>query len=214
VRFTGHQGLEPVPQAPGRAYLVDLEYADRVSPEAGLNDETQVWLAEGAPASVVDGLRGQGLTVLAEDSIAAARARYDEQGPPLATRFQLLAGVIGLLLAAGVLTVAAAVERPDRAAELAALRRQGMDLRSVRLIGYGGYAALAGACVVVGVAATALAGVLLEAAVPVFVDDWGVLPVHTGPAAVPLVAAGLAALAVLGAAGAVAAAHLVRAVRA
>jgi putative ABC transport system permease protein len=213
VLFTGHQGLVAVPQAPGRAYLVDLEYADRVSPEAGLNDETQVWLAPGTPASVLDGLRDQGLTVLAEDSIAAARGRYDEQGPPLATRFQVLAGIIGLLLAAGVLTVAAAVERPDRAAELAALRRQGMDLRSVRLIGYGGYAALVGACVVVGVAATALAGVLVEAAVPVFVDNWGVLPVHTGPAPVPLIAAGVAALVVLGATGAVAAAQLVRAVR-
>ncbi|MFC0530038.1 FtsX-like permease family protein [Phytohabitans kaempferiae] len=209
VRFSG--AVSALPRAPGRGFLVDLEYADRLAAEAGLGDEAQVWLAPDAPAAITDRLREQGLVVLADDSIAAAQGRYSEQGPPFALRFQLIAGVLGVLLAALALAVAAAVERPDRAAELAALRAQGLSRRAVRTIGHGGYAVLVVAGVVVGIAAAALGGSLVEAAVPVFVDDWGVLPVPTGPQALPLLLAGLGGLLVLGATGAVAAAQLVRA---
>ncbi|GAA4675631.1 FtsX-like permease family protein [Phytohabitans rumicis] len=211
VRFVG--GAAALPKAGGRAYLVDLEYADRVAPPAGLGDEAQVWLGPDAPDDLVDRLREQGLGVLATDSIAAAQDRFGQQGPPLALRFQVFAGVIGVLLAAGALAVAAAVERPDRSAELAALRAQGLPLRAVHWIGYGGYGALAAAGVLVGVVAAALGGALVEAPIPVFVDDWRVLPVPTGPQAVPLVLAGLGALVVVGVTGMVAAAQLVRASR-
>ncbi|MFD0748001.1 FtsX-like permease family protein [Phytohabitans flavus] len=165
----------------------------------------------GAPDSVADRLREQGLATFADDSIGSALDQYGEQGPPLALRFQLLAGALGVLLAALALAVAAAVERPDRSAELSALRAQGLSLRAVRLIAYGGYAVLVLAGVVIGIAAAALGGTLVEAAVPVFVDDWAVLPVPTGPQAPALLVAALGGLVVLGATGAVAAGQLVRA---
>jgi len=209
VRFS--DAVRALPRVPARGFLVDLEYADRLAVDAGLGDEAQVWLAADAPDDIVDRLREQGLVVLADDSIGSARGRYGEQGPPLALRFQLIAGALGVLLAALALAVAAAVERPDRAVELAALRAQGLPLRAVRLIGYGGYAALVLAGVVIGIAAAALGGSLVEAAVPVFVDDWAVLPVATGPQAGALLVAGLTGLVVLGVTGAVAAGQLVRA---
>ncbi|BCB87397.1 FtsX-like permease family protein [Phytohabitans suffuscus] len=209
VRFAGQ--VIALPRVPGRGFLVDLEYADRLAADPGLGDEAQVWLAPGAPDAIADRLREQGLAVFADDSIGSATGRYAEQGPPLALRFQLLAGALGVLLAALALAVAAAVERPDRSAELSALRAQGLSLRAVRLIGYGGYAVLVVAGVAIGIAAAALGGALVEAAVPVFVDDWAVLPVPTGPQAPALLAAALGGLVVLGATGAVAAGQLVRA---
>jgi hypothetical protein len=209
VRFSG--SVSALPRMPGRGFLVDLEYADRLAVDPGLGDEAQVWLSPGAPDGIADRLREQGLVVLADDSIGAARERYGQQGPPLALRFQLLAGALGVLLAALALAVAAAVERPDRSAELSALRAQGLALRAVRLIGYGGYAVLVIAGVAIGILAAALGGALVEAAMPVFVDDWGVLPVATGPQAPALLLAALAALVVLGTTGAVAAGQLVRA---
>ncbi|BCB82029.1 hypothetical protein GCM10022251_52820 [Phytohabitans flavus] len=209
VRFAGV--VTALPQVAERGYLVDLEYADRLTLDPGLGDEAQVWLAPGAPDSVVDRLREQGLATFADDSIGSALDQYGEQGPPLALRFQLLAGALGVLLAALALAVAAAVERPDRSAELSALRAQGLSLRAVRLIAYGGYAVLVLAGVVIGIAAAALGGTLVEAAVPVFVDDWAVLPVPTGPQAPALLVAALGGLVVLGATGAVAAGQLVRA---
>ncbi|WP_345514776.1 FtsX-like permease family protein [Phytohabitans houttuyneae] len=209
VRFSG--AVTALPRVQARGYLVDLEFADRLAADPGLGDEAQVWLADGAPDTVVDRLREQGLAVHADDSIDAARARYGEQGPPLALRFQLLAGALGVFLAALALAVAAAVERPDRAAELSALRTQGLSRRAVRLIGYGGYAVLVVAGVAIGIGAAALGGTLVEAAVPVFVDDWAVLPVATGPRAPALALAALGGLVVLGFTGAVAASQLVRA---
>jgi putative ABC transport system permease protein len=209
VRFSG--AVTALPRVSGRGFLVDLEYADRLAVDAGLGDEAQVWLAPDAPDGIADRLREQGLGVLADDSIGSALGRYAEQGPPLALRFQLLAGALGVLLAALALAVAAAVERPDRSAELSALRAQGLSLRAVRLIGYGGYAALVLAGVATGILAAALGGALVEAAVPVFVDDWGVLPVATGPQAPALLLAALGGLVVLGFTGAVAAGQLVRA---
>jgi hypothetical protein len=209
VRFSGV--VTALPRVPARGFLVDLEYADRLAVDPGLGDEAQVWLAPDAPDAIVDRLREQGLAVLADDSIDSALGRYGEQGPPLALRFQLLAGALGVFLAALALAVAAAVERPDRAAELSALRAQGLSRRAVRLIGYGGYAVLVVAGVVIGIGAAALGGTLVEAAVPVFVDDWAVLPVPSGPQAPALLLAALGGLVVLGVTGAVAAGQLVRA---
>ncbi|MDQ7909848.1 FtsX-like permease family protein [Phytohabitans sp. ZYX-F-186] len=209
VRFS--RAVTALPRVPGRGFLVDLEYADRLAADPGLGDEAQVWLAPGAPDAIADRLREQGLGVLADDSIGSAQGRYAEQGPPLALRFQLLAGALGVLLAALALAVAAAVERPDRSTELSALRAQGLSRRAVRLIGHGGYTVLVLAAVAIGTAAAALGGALVEAAMPVFVDEWAVLPVSTGPQMPALLAAGLGGLVVLGVTGALAAAQLVRA---
>jgi hypothetical protein len=211
VQVVGTTGV--LPRDSGRAFLVDLEYADRLADGPGAGDTLQVWLARGAPETLLDRLRAQQITVLSTDSVAAARTRLDGQGPPAALRFQLLAALVGLLLSTGVLMVAAAVERADRAAELAALRRQGLTARTVRAVAYGEYAVPVGFCVVVGLVAGALATVLLPVAVPTFVDNWAVLPPPARPGPPGVAAAGLLAVLVGTATAVACASRLVRAVR-
>jgi hypothetical protein len=204
---------EQLPQLSRGGLLVDLEYADRISPTAGgTGDLLQVWLAADAPAGFPDQLADQGITVLTTDTIAETADLIGAQGPPAASRFQLFAGMIGLLMGAGALTVAAAAERPDRAAELAALRVQGMPARPVRRVAYGGSLLLVGLAVALGVAAAVLARVVLPPAMPLFVDNWRVLPLPTGPAPLPVLLAVLAGLVTFGGAAAVGAGQLVRAV--
>jgi hypothetical protein len=201
-----------LPYATNVGYLVDLEYADRVSNGAAAGDVPQVWLAADAPTDIVERLAAQGLAVTADDSVAAAGRRLDKQGPPSALRFQLLAALVGLLLTAGAFTVVAAVERPERAQELAALRVQGLPTRAVRAVAYGGYGGLAVACMLLGVAAGALALGVTRRPLPLFVDGWHVLPTAVGPQPAPLLIAVAVAVVVVGVVSWAAAAQLVRAV--
>ncbi|WBB95734.1 hypothetical protein O7543_26875 [Solwaraspora sp. WMMA2080] len=203
---------DALPQARLRGYLVDLERADRLADGAGTGDVPQVWLAPDAPAELADRLTAEGLTIIDTGSRTEVIEQLGRQGPPSALRFQLAAGLIGLLLAAGALAVVAAVERDDRAAEMAALRAQGLPARAVTRIAYGGYAVTVGIAVVVGLMATVLAQLPIRQTMPIFVDNWAVLPLRIGPQAVPLLVSTLVAAAVLGAAAAFAGARLVRAV--
>jgi putative ABC transport system permease protein len=209
-----HVAVTPtMPRVPGSGYLVDLEYADRVADGSGLGDVPEVWLAAGAPADIVDRLTAQGLTIVDDDTVAGVTDRLNSEGPPAALRFQVIAGLIGLLLAAGAFTVVATVERPERAAELGALRVQGLPPRAARAVAYGGYAGLALAAVLLGAAASALAQAVTRRPVPLFIDGWGVLPVAIGPQPLPVLAALVLGVLVAGAAGVAAAARLVRAIR-
>ena len=211
IRFSGTVGA--MPTATRFGLLIDLEYADRVAEDTGLGDVPQVWLTADAPAGIVDALRAGGLTVISDETAPGVIDRLDREAPPAALRFQIIAALAGLLLTAGAFTVVAAVERPERAAELAALRAQGLSPRAVRAVAWGGYAGLAGAAVVLGIAASVLAQALTRRPVPLFLDGWSVLPMATGPQLTPLLIASAAAVAVLGAAAGSAAVLLVRAVR-
>jgi hypothetical protein len=191
---------------------VDLEYANRLLPEPGLAETMQVWVHGSAPASFVDRLRAGGVDVISTDTVARRIDRYAASGPGLAVRFQLLTVVVGLLLAAGTLAVVAAVERPVHAAELAALRAQGVGDRVVRAVAYGGYPVMAGVFGGLGVVVAAIDAASLIR-FPVFPYSWAVLP--PPPAVDPLALAGgtAVALAVLGAVAVVSSAQLLRAVR-
>lgn len=202
-----------MPSVPEVGYLVDLEYADRVAEGSGLGDVPQVWLAAGAPAALLDRLTGAGLTIVDDQSVAGVADRLDREGPPAALRFQVAAGLIGLLLAAGAFVVVAAVERPERAVELAALRVQGLPPAVARSVAYGGYAGLALAAVVLGVVASVLAQAVTRRPIPLFVDGWRVLPVDVGPQPLPALVALVAGVLVAGVVGVAAATRLLRAVR-
>jgi hypothetical protein len=97
------------------------------------------------------------------------------------------------------LAVFAAVERAGRAAELAALRVQGVGDRVLRAVLLGGYPAMVLLFGGLGVAVAALASSRL-AGLPTFVDDWSVLrpPPSVDPVALAAVAtAAMLALAVV-----------------
>ncbi|MEQ7009688.1 hypothetical protein ABN028_26290 [Actinopolymorpha sp. B17G11] len=193
--------------------LVDLTYADRLVPFPLVGGSTsQVWLSSTAPASIVDDLREVGLTPLREESLSDRLSQLHAQGNAVSGRFQAAVAVVGLLLAAGVVLVDASRDRPVRAAELAALRAQGVNLRIVRAVGYGGLAAVVATAIVVGVLAGLAGAAIGRILSPGFVDGWDILPtVSLHP--YPVVAAAGATAAVLGAVVFAAGAALVRRTR-
>jgi putative ABC transport system permease protein len=156
--------------------VVDLEYAERLVPSPLPGGTSQVWLSPAAPPSIVDDLRRAGLIPLREESLAGRVDGLAAEGSAVATRFQAAVAVVGLLLAAGAVLVLAAQERTGWSAELAALRRQGIAASVVRVVGWGGPAALTGSATLVGLAAGLVGAVIARGLHPGFVDGWAVLP--------------------------------------
>jgi hypothetical protein len=211
VRVAGTAAVLP---AIGReGILVDLDAARRISAESDLPGVFQVWLAPDAPSSIVDALAANGITVTGDESVAARSARLAEQGPAVAGRFALLAGVIALLLAGATVAVAAAVDRGAQAGQLRALRVQGLSRRAATVSGWAGTAALVGAGLLGGLLAAAVARPVAGVVVPPFTDDWNVIgpPGALGGAA--LATAGAVALVVLGLVGWLSVLPLVRRLR-
>ena len=151
------QRLPAVPRLGDHATLVDLEYADRLAVDAAPALLPEVWLNDRAPADVVDRLTAQGLTVIGDARAGQIRRQLDEQGPALALWFHLLAGALAVLLGAGALVLAAAVDRTRRAEDLSALRIQGLRRSEMSRATLWTYPALVAIAAVVG-ALTALAG--------------------------------------------------------
>ncbi|MBQ0978818.1 FtsX-like permease family protein [Micromonospora sp. M61] len=123
-----------LPRLGGSGLIVDLEYADRLA-VASQNGNEEVWLAQSAPADVLDRLRAQGLVVRGEKTITRVREDFDRQGAALALRFNVFAALAGVLIGAAGLVATASAEQRTRVAMLVALRRQGLPPRAVR----GGY---------------------------------------------------------------------------
>ncbi|MFG2039786.1 hypothetical protein [Dactylosporangium sp. NPDC048998] len=192
--------VDLVPRGGGHGVLVDLEYAARIAAvarDAGpAAERAEVWLAPGAGDTVVARLRAAGLDVTGSDTAAAATARAGRLAPAVTLFGDLAAAGVVVLLAAVAAFVVAAVDRRDRDAELAALRRQGVPGRVVRRVER--RAALAP--VLVAVALGLLAAVLLRLLAPPpvrpFTDAWPVPAPPVQP--LGLLAAGVAALVVFG----------------
>ncbi|GAA5182312.1 hypothetical protein GCM10023322_19040 [Rugosimonospora acidiphila] len=210
IRVAGRADVLPRLGASGA--LVDLDYADRLVDDGGGPVVSEVWLAPGAPASIVDRLRSAGLRVTGDDTISGRQARYGQEGTAIALRFQLLGAALAVILAAAGLVLAAAVERGPRSDELAALRTQGLTHRVARAVAFGGYAWLAGAALLAGLVVAPVDRLVTGAgaALPLFTDGWHVLP---PPALLRpgglLVAAALAAV-LLGATAALGGRQLIR----
>lgn len=157
--------------------LVDLTYAERLVPFPITEGERyEVWLSPTASPSIVAELREVGLTPLREESIPERVDQLAAQGSAVAVRFQTAVALVGLALATGAVLMDAARERPARAAELAALHAQGLGLKVVRVVGYGGFAAIVGTAVVVGLGAGLVGAGIARVLYPGFVDGWNVVP--------------------------------------
>ncbi|MFF5294425.1 hypothetical protein [Paractinoplanes globisporus] len=124
VRLAGR--LPAVPRLGDHATLVDLDYADRLAVDASPALDPEVWLNARAPADVVERLSAQGLTVVGDTRSEQVRRGLAEQGPALSLYFYFLAGGLSVLLGAGALVLAAAVDRGRRVEDLSALRTQGL----------------------------------------------------------------------------------------
>jgi FtsX-like permease family protein len=190
-------GAGALPRVGRDGTLVDLDTADRMQPDFGRGESMQVWLTADAPADLPARLADLGVRTITTGTIADLAERYGRQAAPASVRFQLVTAAIMVLLAAGALGVVVAVESGPRAAELRALRRQGVAARTARWTALGGYAAVVALAVVAGLASAVVARTALGVAGPPFADGWAVLPPPPTVRALPLLAAGGAAAAVL-----------------
>jgi putative ABC transport system permease protein len=197
--------LDGLPRLGRAGALVDLTVADRMATDAGTADE-EIWLNSAAPADVVQRLKAQGLTVTGDSGIAPLRAGLDAQGPALALWFYLVAALLAMLLAAGGLWLASAVDAQPGAADLRALRVQGVPRGVTGRAGLLGYLMVVAAALVVGPLAAAVAWLVAGGSLPVAgeISVWPV-PRWPRPAAVlwpwAAAAATLVAVALIAAAG-------------
>ncbi|MEV6932826.1 hypothetical protein AB0M46_51200 [Dactylosporangium sp. NPDC051485] len=191
----------------GRTGIVlDLDTVARALPDAVMPGTLQVWLARDvspeAAADLVRRLAAAGVEVVGTETADAHEARLAEQGPAFAVRFRLLSALAGLLLAAVAAAVAVGVERRVRAAELRAMRAQGVPARVGPAAAAGGQGALLGLGALAGLlVAGGIAG-LSGAPVAAFTDDWQLTepPPALQPGALAVIA--LLSLVVLAAASA------------
>ncbi|BEL12300.1 hypothetical protein Q0Z83_104910 [Actinoplanes sichuanensis] len=207
------RNVAALPAVGGSGLVVDLDSTRRLAADADPGGQFEVWLAPDARPDIVEALTAAGLTVSTDTDVAAHTARLGTQGPAVLVRFELLAGVAALLLAAAVVAVAATVDRRSLAEQLAALRLQGLPRRVTVSIGWAGTAALILVGLAGGVLAALLAVDVTGRTVPPFTDGWAVLP-PPGPLDPVTTALAVAvALAVLGVTGRLALQPLMRSLR-
>ena len=86
---------------PGAAdgLLADLDYADRLSPDAGDRVTTEVWLGRDAPTGIDTALTSAGLTLLGERGIAGRQSELDARGPATALRFLVIVALVAIAMA-------------------------------------------------------------------------------------------------------------------
>jgi hypothetical protein len=223
TRLTGFDGVPtPVRQVAtvnglprlGRSgVLVDLAAGDRLATDAGSADVEQVWLGPAAPADVVARLADQGVIVNDDSGIAAVRSRLDRQGGALALWFYLLAALLVVLLAAGGLRLVAAVDADRGAADLRALRTQGVPAGVTGRAGLLGYVVVVLAALLVGPLAAAVAWLVAGASLPTGAADPALWPAPRWPQPDPVLWSWGATAALLLAVAAIAAFDLRRRVR-
>ncbi|WP_430791589.1 FtsX-like permease family protein [Actinoplanes sp. G11-F43] len=195
--FTGAGTLPVVPQLGRRAVVVDLEYADRITMNAGLGNTPQIWLNAAAPPDILDRVSAEGLTVIADARTDQLRERLEQQGPALALWFHVLAGALAVLLGAGALVLAAAVDRRRRVEDLSALRNQGLRPAPAGQAMLWTYPALVTVAVVVGLLVAAVAWLVTGWALPLAGPYPPDLPLPGRPRVTVLLAVGAAVLLVL-----------------
>ena len=201
-------GVQPVPVTVAGAatmlpvvgrqgVMADLDAVRRNAADAEPGGDFQVWLAAGAPPSIVDDLHAAGLTVNADRSAAGREAQLAERGEVVGARFGLLTAIAALLIAAAAIAVSAAADRDPVAEQFRALRVQGLTERTAVAAGYAGTVVPVAAALAAGVMAAVLAVPITGLAAPPFGDGWRLVAAPAALGAAPLTVAALAAAVVL-----------------
>jgi hypothetical protein len=176
--------LPQVPRSGPRGVLVDLEAVLAGPSAAPAQTSYDVWLAADDPtreARLRAELAQRGLAVTARDSAAAHEDALAAEGPTLALRLAILAGVVALLLAATALVVGVATSGESRARDLAGLRLAGVPAATVRSAAVREHVVIAA----LGVLAGAVLGVVAARAalprIPLFATPPTRLPLVLDP---------------------------------
>jgi predicted lysophospholipase L1 biosynthesis ABC-type transport system permease subunit len=176
--------LPQVPRSGPRGVLVDLS-AVAAGPSAAPAQTTyDVWLADDDPARerrLRDGLADHGIAVTGRDTAAAHRAAFADEGPTLALRLAVLAGVVSVILAAAVLVVGVATSGAARARDLAGLRVVGVPARTVRSAAVREHLVVAALGVVVGAALGVVSAQVALPQIPLFATEATRLPLALDP---------------------------------
>ena len=159
ITITTTERATALPRVGATGALVDMDLLARRN-EPGPMVPGEVWLGPAAPADALDRLRAAGIGIAAEQSLDTVRAAAEERPHAVGVRFFLAVGLLCLLLGAGGLAVSAAVEMRSRAAELRALRAQGLKRRMVARAGRLSYLLIVIVGAVLGAGAGLLAWVL------------------------------------------------------
>jgi hypothetical protein len=114
------------------ATMVDLPLVERLQSGPMLDTTAEVWLAPGAGTALEQGLRRQGISVLAVRSEAARVTSLARGGSSLAYDLFLLAALAAGVLALGVTIFIVSVTARRRSLELASLRAVGLDRSTLR----------------------------------------------------------------------------------
>ncbi|MGZ4596390.1 MAG: FtsX-like permease family protein [Actinomycetes bacterium] len=173
-RQTGR--LTQVPRNGARGVLTNLDLiADAAGPPTAQTSYA-VWLAADDAVrerTLRARLADRGIVVTARDSIRDHERALASEGPTLALRLALLAGVVSLVLAAAVLVVGIATSGASRARDLAGLRLVGVPARVVRAAAIREHVTVAVLGVVAGVGLGLAAAQAALPQVPMFA--------HSGP---------------------------------
>ncbi len=178
---------ELLPRLERSGTLIDLDYAQALAGADNGAETPEVWLAPNAPPGIVAALEREGLTPSSTASIAAQTGQYAAEPAVVGQRFEVVAGLLAVGIAAAVLLLVASVECRPRARELVALRRQGVRSSVVRGTSFLVYGVLAGGAFVAGLIGAVIDRLLANSA-PLFRDGWQIL---ARPSVVPLPAFGL-----------------------
>jgi putative ABC transport system permease protein len=193
--------LSEIPRAGATGVLVNLDLLDKIAPPT-TQTSYAVWLAADDPrreAHLVTALQRRGVVVTARDSIRDHEASLDGEGPTLALRLALLAGVVSLVLAAFVLVVGVATSSVSRARDLAGLRVVGVPAGVVRAAAIREHVTVAALGTVAGIVLGLAAAQAALPRLPLFARPGPRLPVTYDPAwdAVGLAGAGCLVLLVV-----------------
>lgn len=199
VRVTASTGVLPGAGADG--FLVDHEYADRLSDARGGDARQEVWARADTPPQVLAAVRGR-LSVTGEETVESRAARMARAGAAQAAQVRLAAAGLGVLLAAAGLAVAALAEHRSRLAELRDLRRQGLDAATAAGSALRSYAGLVLGGIGAGaLLAAAVSIALIRVGIPVFTDGWTATRAPVLPRPLVALAAFAVAAAMIGAVG-------------
>lgn len=184
-----------LPRLGDRGILVDLRTLARATGGARAVDSMEVWLTPSAPADAAQQLTAAGIVVSGEATRAQALERANHTPEAMTLRLHVVGALVGWLLLAAVLLVAAGLDRgsPDQDA----LRWAGVRASSLRRswrVAYAAIVVIGGLC---GVVAAGVAWALARTSLPIGdTSGWAPPPGLPAFSAVAL-PVGLAALALI-----------------